>query len=54
MHFTANVSGHNPSFEKITLGDETAERWIQEIEQLNDEQASFVSYAEKRALKHFS
>ena len=54
MHFTGNVSGHNPRFDVVSLDSETVNLWLSELDNADDEQKGFIDYAAKKAKSEFS
>ncbi len=53
LHITANVSGHNPRFDLISVDDDDATRWLQDLEQLDRDSKSFVLRAAEIARSEF-
>lgn len=53
LHITANVSGHNPRFDLISVDDDDATRWLQDFEHLDRDSKSFILGAEEIARSEF-
>ncbi len=53
LHITANVSGLNPRFDLITVDDDDAASWLQDLEQLDQVSKSFVLHATEIARNEF-
>lgn len=54
LHFTANVSVHNPDFNVISVAPQIAERWAQTINKDDPELRNFVDGAVALAQKEFA
>ena len=53
LHITGNVSGLNPRFDLISVDDDDATRWLQDLDQLDPDSKSFVSHAAELACEEF-
>lgn len=53
LHITANVSGHNPRFDLISVDDDDASSWMQDFEQLDRDSKAFVLHATEIARSEF-
>lgn len=53
LHWTASVSANNPHYETITLPNELAKIWLDQIEALNYETQEFLKHAAHNAQSMF-
>ena len=54
LHFTANVSAHNPRFEVISLDSNDADRWISQFDQDDQHLKKFLGDAVQLARSEFA
>ncbi|HXY98808.1 MAG TPA: hypothetical protein VEI03_02325 [Stellaceae bacterium] len=54
LHFTANVSGHNPRFNLVSVDDADAERWLKDFDKMGANSKSFVERAAELASREFT
>lgn len=53
LHFTANVTAHNPRFEVISVDDDDANRWLQELNGVSTGFKTFLKRAVAIAHERF-
>src|SRR5205823_4805476 len=54
LHWTGNTSATNPSWEKMTLDDEVAREWLEELEGMDPDVQELTNVAFEKAKSTFS